>query len=106
MANLICGDVMTEFEVIYNSLKNWKPIPAWQKKRSDGDFLIIMNKKLEIHYLNSTAREIVELIGNRTIQEICESMMDIDYFVEKVSRRDVINTIRDLQWKRLIRISK
>lgn len=100
------GDVMTEFDSIYNSLKNWKPIPAWQKKRSDGDFLIIMNKKLEVHFLNSTARDIVELIGNRTIQEICESMMEIYEVEENVIRRDVINTIRNLQWKHLIRISR
>ncbi|MDO4858084.1 MAG: PqqD family protein [Thermoguttaceae bacterium] len=65
-----------------------------------------MNKKLEVHFLNSTARDIVELIGNRTIQEICESMMEIYEVEENVIRRDVINTIRNLQWKHLIRISR
>lgn len=97
---------MTNSSYIFDVMKNWKPLPNWRKKREDGEFLLLSDCNLTIHYLNSTARDIVELIGNRTIQEICESMMEIYEVEENVIRRDVINTIRDLQWKHLIRISR
>ncbi|MDO4628317.1 MAG: PqqD family protein [Planctomycetia bacterium] len=93
-------------QTVYESLKNSTPLPIWKKMRVDGDFLIISNHHLEIHFLNSTAKDIVELIGNNTIDQICELMLKM-YDVERtILQQDVLNTIRYLQWKQLIQLKK
>ncbi len=93
-------------EPIYNVMKNWIPRPAWRKKRIDGDFLLLSSYNLDVHYLNSTAKEIVELIGERTIDQICSILLQ-NYDVEpQILHNDIIRIIRDLQWKKLIRVSK
>lgn len=93
-------------EQIYNRMKDWTPKPAWRKKRNNGDFLLLSSCDLDVHYLNSTAKEIVELIGGRTIEQICSIMLE-NYDVEpEVLHNDIVRVIRDLQWKKLIRISR
>ena len=93
-------------EQVYNRMKDWIPKPAWRKKRKNGDFLLLSSCDLDVHYLNSTAKEIVELIEGRTIEQICSIMLE-NYEVEpEILHNDVVRIIRDLQWKKLIRISK
>ncbi|MBE6426412.1 MAG: PqqD family protein [Planctomycetaceae bacterium] len=97
---------MENSEMIFETLKTWRPLPGWRKKRDEGDMLLLSNQKLELHYLNSTAKDIVNLIDGRTIEEICSAMQTM-YEVEKtILHKAVLNVIRELQWKHLIRVSK
>ena len=89
----------------YNMLKNFIPVRNALKVREDGNFLIAANHEKEIFYLNSTAREFWEFInGNISVDSICEKFL-CDYDVERDSlENDLLNLIRDLQWKKLIRL--
>lgn len=91
--------------LIYNELKNKVPKNISLKERENDGFLIIESEDLRIYYLNETAKMLVKLSnGQRTIDEIKReflSMYDVD---EEVLEVDIVDLIRDLQWKNLIRI--
>lgn len=89
----------------YNFLRDYIPLRNAVKTREDGDFLIAINRSNEIYYLNGTAREIWGFLdGTTSIEGLCSKIMS-EYDVDRDSlERDIVNFIRDLQWKKLIRI--
>lgn len=89
----------------YNMLENFIPVRNALKVREDGNFLIAANHEKEIFYLNSTAREFWEFIdGNINIDSICEKFL-CEYDINRESlENDLVNLLRDLQWKKLIRL--
>lgn len=96
---------MNESEYLFEFIKLWKPTPSWRKRRDDGDFVLLSDEYLEIHYLNSTARDILDLMNGKNVEEICNAMHKIYAVDKEVLRKDIINTIRELQWNHLIRIT-
>lgn len=95
---------MKEAEYIFEFVKSWKPVPSWRKRRDDGDFVLLSDENMDIHYLNSTAKDIIELMDGKTIAEICEVMGKIYDVEQVVIQRDVLNVVRELQWNHLIQI--
>lgn len=93
--------------MIYNYLKNLFPIPAYKKIRREGACLIVMNKNLEILYLNETSGFFIENIdGKKSIDDILLLILNT-YDVDKsILENDITNLIREMQWKEIIYLSK
>ena len=91
----------------YEFINKYIPIKHALKARENGSFLILSNKESNVYYLNGTAREIWENIdGNKNINEIC-GYLSGEYDVSReVLERDLIDFIRDMQWKKLLRLKK
>lgn len=89
----------------YNFLKEYIPLHSSVKTREDGDFLVAINRSNEIFYFNGMAREMWEFFyGTNSIEGLCAKIMS-EYEVDRGSlESDIVNFIRDLQWKKLIRI--
>ena len=89
----------------YNFLRDYIPLRNAVKTREDGDFLVAVNRSNELYYLNGTAREMWELLdGATTIEGLCAKIMG-EYEVDRETiEDDIVNFIRDLQWKKLVRI--
>ena len=89
----------------YNFLKEYIPIHNAIKTREDGNFLVALNRNNEIFYLNGTAREMWGFIdGITSVEGLCAKIIS-EYDVDRESlESDIVNFIRDLQWKKLIRI--
>ena len=89
----------------YNFIRNYVPLRNSVKTREDGEFLIASNKDNEIYYLNGTARDMWESInGFTTVEELCGKILG-EYEIDRNTlESDIVNFIRDLQWKKLIRL--
>ncbi|MBR1486403.1 MAG: PqqD family protein [Synergistaceae bacterium] len=91
----------------YEFIKGYIPIKSALKTRFEGDILVAANKNSEVFYLNSIAGEIWNKIdGEKRIYEICgEILSEYDAESEQV-HSDVVDLIRDFQWKKLIRLKE
>jgi len=89
--------------MVYNLIKDVIPSMHHLKIREDGDFLIVSNHQLNIFFLDEVAKEFyLRANKDRTIEDIVDDLFEI-YEVEKeILIDDIINLIRDLQWKRLL----
>ena len=89
----------------YNFIKDYTHLRCAVKTREDGEFLTASNKNNEIYYLNGTAREMWKIIdGSVTIEGLCSKILG-EYKVDReILENDIVNFIRDLQWKELIRL--
>ena len=89
--------------MIFDWMKNKIPHCAYVKKRMNDDILIVAGKDLMMYYLNPTAAFFFNCIdGKSTIEDIKHNFLqnyDVD---EKTLEQDMINLIRDLQWKQII----
>ena len=87
----------------YNLMKNFIPVRNALKTREDGNFLIASNRNNEIYYFNGVAKEIWNnLDGMTSIEGLCGKILS-EYRVESsILERDIVNLIRDMQWKKLI----
>lgn len=89
--------------MIYEWLKTKKPSGSILKKRINEDILIVCSRDLEVYYLNRTAGFIINAIdGNKSIEDIKFEVLqnfDVD---EHDLESDMVDIIRDLQWKQLI----
>lgn len=93
------------FEIIktYNMMKSLIPVKNYKKMRTNDDFLIITTKSLTILYLNETAKDFYELIDeNKTVENILNELKAIYQVDFNILMNDIVNLIRDLQWKSLI----
>ena len=90
---------------VFNFLRDYVPVHNAVKARDDGDFLIAMNRSNEVYYLNGTAREMWDILdGTISIEGLCAKILS-EYDVDRESLEcDIVNFIRDLQWKKLIRL--
>ncbi len=88
----------------YNFLENKIPIPIYIKQRWDGDYAIVASKNLEIYFLNYTSSFILELCNSQnSIRQIVDILFDNFEGIELHElKSDVINTLRDFQWKKII----
>lgn len=93
-------DVFTEFQELV-------PIKTCQKFRKDEAFTIVTNISNEYFYLNETASSIFLMCnGENSINSIYKSIFSEYEVSEGILKKDVVRIIRDLQWKRLIKLKK
>lgn len=89
--------------MIYAWLKNKVPHTKYVKQRKNGDMLIVCSEDLAIYYFNKTAAFFLrEIDGVKNIDEIKEMFIkkfDVD---EAVLEKDLVEVVRDLQWKKII----
>ena len=91
--------------IAYEKLKNYVPIHNAVKTRADGDFLIASNHDNNIFYLNDTARYMWELLESKISIDSMKNIMCAEYDVEPdIIKNDIVDFIRDLQWKKLIKL--
>ncbi len=97
---------MIHIDFIYKKYENLFIKPSFRKKRSDNDFLIIMNNNLETFYFTDTAKEMIEGIAEgikvSDLFKIILQEYDIDSLVLK---DDIINFLKDMQWKGIVSLS-
>lgn len=73
------------------------------KQRKNDDFLIVVGDSMELFYLNELAEDFLSRCnGTNSIQSIFE-IWSHDYDVdEDILKTDIVELVRDLQWKKLI----
>lgn len=93
--------------MIFPFFENIYPLPAWRKLRYEGDVVVIMNEELQIIYLNETAGFFLDCVtGKRNIKDIVQIMANEYEVAEDVLKNDILLLLRDLQWNKLIKLSK
>lgn len=93
--------------LIYNKLKDLYPISVYVKLRKENDIVIVMNESLELNYLNYTSLFFLEKsTGKMKISEIVDDMLQEYDVTIDIIEKDIINLVRDLQWKKIIKLSK
>ena len=91
----------------YEFIKGYIPIKNALKTRENDSFLIIANRESNVYYLNGTGREIWESIdGSKSINEICECLLGEYDVSREVLESDLTSFVRDMQWKKLLRLKK
>ncbi|MBQ7196152.1 MAG: PqqD family protein [Synergistaceae bacterium] len=91
----------------YEFIKGYIPIKNALKTRENDSFLIVANRESNVYYLNGTGREIWENIdGSKSINEICECLLSEYDVSREVLERDLTSFVRDMQWKKLLRLKK
>lgn len=90
-----------------NSVYEWmslkKPIQIVIKCRQEGDFFIAYGKNLDISYLNKTSGLILSLCdGKNSVEDIKKHMLNRFDVDEESLEEDLVNIIRDLQWKQML----
>ena len=91
--------------VAYVFLKNYIPVKSALKVRSNGDMLIAANFNAELYYLNGMAQDIWNFIDDKTNIAGLRDKILSEYDAEpEVIENDLAEFIRDLQWKKLIRL--
>ncbi|MBQ9487377.1 MAG: PqqD family protein [Selenomonadaceae bacterium] len=89
--------------MVFEWIKDKVPVAAYVKKRMNEDILIICAETLSMYYLNATAAFFINSVdGNATVNEIKDKFLqkyDVD---EEELENDLVDTIRDLQWKQIL----
>lgn len=67
--------------------------------------MIVSNRNGDIYYLNGIACEMWNMLdGNITVEGLCAKILG-EYEVDReILEGDIVSFIRDMQWKRLIRL--
>lgn len=89
--------------VIYDLIKDKIPNVIAVKMRTNDDFLIVQSTDLEIYYLNETAKIFLLMCdGIKNIECLTQKLFDIYEVEENTVKTDVVDLIRDLQWKKIL----
>ena len=92
---------------VFLLMKNYIPIQNVLKQRENEEFLILANKDSNIYYLNDMAKTMWLLIdGKISIKDIYEKINNEYDVTSEELQNDIIDFIRDLQWKRLISLKE
>ena len=74
------------------------------KTRVEGEILIVVNRQKKFFLLSEVAKDFLLLCNGRRLKEIINELGEI-YDVEKnLLTDDLIDTIQDLQYKRILRM--
>lgn len=89
--------------MIFEWIKSKIPHCIYVKKRLNDDILIVTSKDLIIYYLNPTAASFFNYVdGKSSINDIKKRFLNDFDVTESELEQDLINLVRDLQWKQLI----
>ncbi|WP_406041564.1 PqqD family protein [Succinimonas sp.] len=92
--------------MIWKWLENKKPVCIALKTRKEGDITVACSSKLEVFYLNITASFLVNMADGRiTLSEIAKIMIENFEVSEPDLINDLVEVIRQLQWKRIIKLN-
>lgn len=93
--------------IVWEWIKNKKLKDISLKKRREGNILIIYGETLEISYLNKIAAQIMELSnGSNTMSDIVDVLLKKYDVEENELKIDIITLVRELQWKRIIKLEE
>ena len=94
---------MNYLPFMYDKYKNLIVKPNFHKSRIDGEFLIIMGNNLETIYLTNTAKDMVLNISDGIkIDDLFQNILN-EYEIDELTlKSDIIDFIKDMQWKDLI----
>ena len=93
--------------MVFEKMKTLIPHKSCQKFRCDSEFTIVKNFANKTVYLNSTASDIFMLCdGKKSIDDICNQMLSEYDITREIIQRDIVKVIRDLQWNRVIKLSR
>ena len=75
------------------------------KTREEGEILVVVNREKKLFLLNEVAKDFLQRCdGRRQLKEIIDELGEI-YDVDKnLLTDDLIETIQDLQYKRILRM--
>ena len=92
---------------IYDKYKDLMIKPSFHKSRLDGEFLIVMNNRLETIYLKDIAKEmLLSILNNITVDELFNKFNQ-EYDIEEIIlKSDIIDFIKDMQWKNILSLEK
>lgn len=93
--------------MMFEKMKSLIPHKYCQKYRCDSEFTIVNNFSNKIVYLNSTASDIFMLCdGKKSIDDICNQILSEYDVSREILQRDIVKIIRDLQWNKVIKLSR
>ena len=88
---------------VYEMLRGYIPVKSARKTRNEGDMIIASNNSGHIYYLNETAAYIWCIINGALSIEDLERKILTEYKADPERiKNDLVNFIRDMQWKKLI----
>ena len=89
--------------MIFSWLEKKIPHCTYLKKRADGEILIVCAENLSIYYFNSTAAFFISLAdGKNSVGEIKNKFLERYDVEEQELKKDFVEMIRDLQWKKIL----
>lgn len=93
------------YSIVKKILLDLVPHVEVLKMREENEILVIVNRQKKFFLLNEVAKDFLLLCnGQRRLQEIVDGLGEI-YDVEKNQLiDDLIDTIQDLQYKRILRM--
>ena len=96
---------LESYSIVKNILLESVPKIEALKFRTEGEILIVVSREKKLFFLNEVAKDFLLLCnGQRTLAKIIDACIEI-YDVEKDQlTNDLIDTIQDLQYKRILRV--
>ena len=96
---------LESYSVVKKILLDSVPQVEAFKYRAEGEVLIVTSREKKLFFLNEVAKDFLLLCnGQRRLAEIIDELSEI-YDVEKNQLTDdLIDTIQDLQYKRILRV--
>lgn len=92
---------------MYELWRNLVPCKNVLKEKENGEFMIVSSANLEIFYLNESARKVFSLMDGRiSIDQIIDRLIEVYDVDRSVLEGDIIDVIRDLQWKNLVSLRR
>ncbi len=89
--------------MIFAWLENKVPHVSLVKSKLNDEVLIVCTDDLVMYYLNSTAAFFINLAnGKNSIDEIKNKFLERFDVEEKDLENDLVDMIRDLQWKGIL----
>lgn len=93
--------------ITWEWLKHKKLVDISLKKRWEKDIMVLYGKELDICYLNKIGGEIISLSNcKNTASDIADMLLQTYDVDENELREDILCLIRELKWKRLVRLEE
>lgn len=92
-------------QLIYDCLRNKRPVVICRKMREEGSMLVINNADYSTEIVNQVAKDfLLKCDGRRTFQEVLSLLGEEYEQPEEQLVQDFVSFIRMLQWKRIVRL--
>lgn len=88
---------------IFSCIADETPHDITLKSRREGETIVVLTHDGDIEFLNETAAYFFEQVdGKKKISDIYTQMLQIYNVEASCLQNDIVNLIRDLQWKRIL----
>ena len=93
--------------MIWDWMKDKKPLSIALKSRKEGELTIVASEELDICYLNPTASFLLDYCdGSMTMEGILDIFKKEYEVDENTLRNDLIDIVRYMQWKRILKLEE